>query len=72
MTKPDLWQIYCKRWPHLLDPKAGSRLTVKGLKKLFDVTYDTGYTEGKKSGIRLMSAASDEDMMKFLGGLGGK
>lgn len=47
MTKEKLWLEYCKKNPRFLDEKAEITFTGKGLKKLFDQTYDLGFAQGK-------------------------
>jgi hypothetical protein len=46
MTKSELWAIYCRKNPKF----AGDgeiTLTTKGLRKMFDVTWDTAFYDGE-------------------------
>jgi len=47
MKKDALWQAYLDRNPQWKDEKANAGITVKGLRKLFDQTYDKGFEQGK-------------------------
>jgi hypothetical protein len=49
VNKDDLWKFYVAKNPKFEPPEKTVTLTTTGLKKLFDQTYDAGYTEGKKS-----------------------
>ena len=48
MTKDRLWNEFCRKNPHFLDEGQPSRLTVRGLKKLFDQTFEAGVREGER------------------------
>jgi hypothetical protein len=46
MKKSSLWAIYCRKYPQFA--KDGEiTLTTKGLRKLFDTTWDTAYYDGE-------------------------
>jgi hypothetical protein len=51
MKKEELWKIFCKFNPSFGDPEAKITLTGKGLRKLFDQSFDKGFTEGKQKGL---------------------
>lgn len=47
MTKEELWQIYCRKNPSFA--KDGNvTMSAKGLRKLFDTTWDTAYFDGEE------------------------
>ena len=47
MTKKQLWKIYVKRNPSF-DGDGNITMSAKGLRKLFDTTWDTAYYEGEE------------------------
>ena len=49
MTKHELWEAYCKKNPSFLREGDSVRISVAGLKKLFDQTWHYGYENGKES-----------------------
>lgn len=52
MTKEQLWNIYCERNPKFGDfPDTQITLTVQGLKKFFDQTWQAAIEEGKKLNV---------------------
>jgi hypothetical protein len=46
MTKEELWAIYVKRNPSF-EGEGNVTLSKRGLRKLFDTTWDTAYYEGE-------------------------
>ena len=68
MTKSELWGIYCRKNPKF----AGDgeiTLTAKGLRKMFDVTWDTAFYDGEDGPCApdFQSSASVETLMKVFG-----
>lgn len=55
MTKDKLWRRYCEKHPHFLNEHVPCRLTVKGLKKLFDQVYEHGRVEGQSESLKSKS-----------------
>lgn len=53
MTKQELWDAYVAKNPKFADESADITLTARGLKKLFEQTYDHGYEHGKTVGSAL-------------------
>jgi hypothetical protein len=47
MTKEELWAIYVKRNPSF-EGEGTITLSKRGLKKLFDTTWDTAYFDGNE------------------------
>ena len=58
MTKDQLWQAYCERNPSFKDDDAHVTMTARGLKKLFNQTWDKGAEQGKVVG-RISSKVDD-------------
>jgi hypothetical protein len=46
MTKEELWAVYVKRNPSF-EGEGTVTLSKRGLKKLFDTTWDTAYFDGE-------------------------
>jgi hypothetical protein len=46
MKKSSLWAIYCRKYPQFAQD-GEITLTTKGLRKLFDTTWDTAYYDGE-------------------------
>lgn len=68
MTKEKLWQIYVDRNPSFNG--AGSvTLSAKGLRKLFDTTWDIAYFDGEEEINRDNNppGGSVNDLMKIFG-----
>jgi hypothetical protein len=68
MTKSELWAIYCRKNPKF----AGDgeiTLTTKGLRKMFNVTWDAAFHDGEDEPCApdLQSSASVETLMKMFG-----
>ena len=70
MTKEKLWQIYVKKNPSF-DGAASITLSAKGLRKMFDTTWDIAYFDGEEEIERDInynpSSASVNDLMKMFG-----
>ena len=47
MTKKELWKLYTKRNPSF-NGDGNVTLTAKGLRKLFDTTWDTAFYDGEE------------------------
>ena len=52
MTKDKLWLLYLERNPSFLEKNQSVPVSLnsKGLKKIFDVTYDSAFKEGYNKG----------------------
>ncbi len=46
MKKSELWAIYIKKYPQFAQ-EGEITLTTKGLRKMFDTTWDTAYHDGE-------------------------
>ena len=46
MKKSDLWDIYVRKYPQFAQ-EGEITLTTKGLRKMFDTTWDTAYHDGE-------------------------
>lgn len=53
LTKEELWKIYVDKNPLFDDPEARVVLTGRGIKKLFEQTYDCGHDKGVANGRAL-------------------
>ena len=73
MKKQDLWKIYCDKNPAFLDDAAEITFTGRGLKKLFEQTYDIAHDHGVANGKALAKkdnpkpSSSMNDLMKGFG-----
>lgn len=47
MKKSELWNAYCKRNPSFADDEATLSVTGKGVRTLFEQTYEMAYKQGK-------------------------
>lgn len=47
MTKEELWKLYTKRNP-AFNGDGNVTMTAKGLRKLFDTTWDTAFYDGEE------------------------
>lgn len=50
MDKERLWKAFCDGNPSFARPDAHVTMTARGLRKLFDQTYDRAYEQGKVAG----------------------
>lgn len=50
MTKQDLWNTYCAKNPSFAELDAKVVMTSRGLKKLFDQTWDMAVSHGMSIG----------------------
>ena len=72
MTKNELWRIYVKRNPSF-EGDGNVTMSAKGLRKLFDTTWDTAYYDGEddyveKTGQSFQhGSASINDLMSMFG-----
>lgn len=48
MTKEELWGVYCSKNPSFKNPDAKITLTSRGLKKLFDQTWEMAQKKNEK------------------------
>jgi hypothetical protein len=68
MTKSTLWAIYCRKNPKFAED-GEITLTTKGLRKMFDVTWDTAFYDGEDEpcSSKEQPSASVETLMKMFG-----
>lgn len=70
MTKEKLWKIYVSKNPSF-DGAGSITLSAKGLRKMFDTTWDIAYFDGEEEIERDInynpSSASVNDLMKMFG-----
>jgi hypothetical protein len=68
MTKSSLWAIYCRRNPKFAE-EGEITLTTKGLRKMFDTTWDTAFYDGEDEpcSSKEQPSASVETLMKMFG-----
>lgn len=50
MTKEELWRIYTDKNPQFLDEDAVIQMTGRGLRKLFEQTWDQAHGQGFSNG----------------------
>ncbi len=53
MNKEDLWKIYVGKNPSFADGDSRFTMSGRGLKKLFEQTYDAAHSQGVKNGKAL-------------------
>jgi hypothetical protein len=68
MTKSSLWAIYCRKNPKFAEDGEVT-LTARGLRKMFDTTWDTAFYDGEDEPClqKEQSSASVETLMKMFG-----
>jgi hypothetical protein len=68
MTKSELWGIYCRKNPKFAEDGEVT-LTARGLRKMFDTTWDTALYDGEDEPCspKEQSSASVETLMKIFG-----
>jgi hypothetical protein len=68
MTKSSLWAIYCRKNPKFAEDGEVT-LTARGLRKMFDTTWDTAFYGGEDEPCsqKEQSSASVETLMKMFG-----
>ncbi len=72
MTKNELWRIYVKRNPSF-EGDGNVTMSAKGLRKLFDTTWDTAYYDGESEPVEKTShnfqqrQPSINDLMSIFG-----
>ena len=68
MTKSELWGIYCRKNPKFAEDGEVT-LTARGLRKMFDTTWDTAFYDGEDETCspKEHSSASVESLMKIFG-----
>ena len=68
MKKDDLWRIYCDKNPQFANDDALITMTGRGLKKLFEQTYDAGYLQAMgNAGAKSESKGDFETLKRFMG-----
>ncbi|PAW76797.1 MAG: hypothetical protein B9S32_13750 [Verrucomicrobia bacterium Tous-C9LFEB] len=67
MKRDELWKVYVAKNPVFAAPDATVTLTARGLKKMFEQTYDHGFKAGVRSGMTL-----ERGLSSFKSGLFGK
>lgn len=60
MTKNELWSIYVKRNPSF-ESDGNVTMSAKGLRKLFDTTWDTAYYDGEEEYVEKTAQSFQQD-----------
>jgi hypothetical protein len=73
MRKNELWRIYVKKNPSF-DGDGNVTMSARGLKKLFDTTWDTAYYDGEEENVEKTSQSFQQesaslDMLKSIFGM---
>lgn len=72
MTKNELWNIYVKRNPSF-NGDGNITMSAKGLKKLFDTTWDTAFYKGEEEDENIehnfQQQSSSVDMLRSIFGM---
>lgn len=72
MTKNELWNIYVKRNPSF-NGNENITMSAKGLKKLFDTTWDTAFYKGEEEDENteqnFQQQSASVDMLKSIFGM---
>lgn len=72
MTKNELWNIYVKRNPSF-NGNGNITMSAKGLKKLFDTTWDTAFYKGEEEDENIeqnfQQQSSSVDMLRSIFGM---
>ena len=70
MKKSELWAIYCRKYPQFAQ-EGEITLTTKGLRKMFDTTWDTAYHDGEAEEEDYFDpdTATNLDMLKSIFGM---
>lgn len=58
MTKEALWAKYCEKNPVFSHPDARIAISGRGLRKMFDQTYDIAHAQGVRNGKALADLKS--------------
>jgi hypothetical protein len=68
MTKSELWAIYCRKNPKFAEDGEVT-LTARGLRKMFDTTWDTAFYDGEDEPClqKEQPSPSVEALMKIFG-----
>ena len=72
MRKSELWRIYVKKNPSF-EGDGNVTMSARGLRKLFDTTWDTAYYDGEEEYVEKtkqnfqQSSASINDLMSIFG-----
>ena len=65
MTRSQLWKIYVKRNPSF-DGNGNVTMTARGLRKLFDTTWDVAYFDGEMESDRPYPRHQSNDQVEAL------
>ena len=73
MTKNELWRIYVKRNPSF-DGDGNVTMSARGLRKLFDTTWDTAYWDGEEESVEkpehnFQQSSASVDMLRSIFGM---
>lgn len=72
MTKNELWNIYVKRNPSF-NGNENITMSAKGLKKLFDTTWDTAFYKGEEEDENIeqnfQQQSASVDMLRSIFGM---
>lgn len=68
MTKKELWAIYVKRNPSF-EGEGNVTLSKRGLRKLFDTTWDTAYYDGEEGEYQDICDSANLDALKRIFGM---
>ena len=66
MTKAELWKVYVDRNPSF-EGDGNVTLSKRGLRKLFDTTWDTAYFDGEEKYQDNFDAANLEQLKSIFG-----
>lgn len=71
MKKEELWSIYCEKNTQFRLPEVRVSITVTGIRKMFDQTYDAAHRQGVRDGEALaaMRQPPKSEFDKLFGGL---
>ena len=64
MKKSALWDIYVRKYPQFAQ-EGEITLTTKGLRKMFDTTWDTAYHDGEPEEEDYLTPGSPEALDAF-------
>lgn len=68
MKKSQLWKIYCEKNP-AFERDGNVTLSTRGLRKLFDQTWDLAYEQGEPENAQppVIDSKSVDDLRKIFG-----
>ena len=67
MTKAELWKAYVDRNPSF-EGEGNVTLSKRGLRKLFDTTWDTAYFDGEEEGYQGNCDSANLEALKSIFG----